>query len=164
MKIPNTNNYTAIGPTDKRARNWKLFPAAALALVMASCATTDFQAWEGRNSIAQGNGGTRKIVDGIDIWTHGDPPRRFQVLGIIEDSRSGGRIPMARMNHDIVAKARQQGGDAVILVESQSQLAGYYNFGSATAYGYGNSAGAWGSSTTVPLTRHSATYVAIRYL
>jgi len=145
--------------------NWAMRLAVlAVSATLWSCATTEFQVWEGRNSVAQGNGGTRKIVDGMDIWTHGDPPRRFQVLGIIEDTRPGGRIPMAYMNHDIVAKARQQGGDAVILVENQSQLAGYYTFGDANAYGYGNSAWGSGSSTTLPLTRHSATYVAIRYL
>ena len=80
-----------------------------------SCTSTDFQSWEGRNSVAEGRGGTRKVVDGMDVWTHGDPPRRFKVLGIIEDERPGGVIPMAQLKHDIVDKARQSGGDAVIL-------------------------------------------------
>jgi hypothetical protein len=39
--------------------------------------------------VVQGHGDTRKIVDGMDVWTHGDPPRPFQVLGIIEDERPG---------------------------------------------------------------------------
>ena len=39
--------------------------------------------------MVQGHGDTRKIVDGMDVWTHGDPPRPFQVLGIIEDERPG---------------------------------------------------------------------------
>jgi ABC-type nitrate/sulfonate/bicarbonate transport system substrate-binding protein len=55
-----------------------------LAFAFASCTSTDFQAWEGGNSVVQGHGGTRKVVDGMDVWTHGDPPRRFKVLGIIE--------------------------------------------------------------------------------
>ena len=92
------------------------------ALSFFGCTSTDFQSWEGRSSVVEGHGGTRKIVDGMDVWTHGDPPRRFQVLGIIEDDRPGGLIPMARLKHDIVAKARQSGGDAVILVSSASQL------------------------------------------
>src|SRR5438874_11918488 len=135
-----------------------------VSFVCASCTATDFQAWEGRNSVVEGRGGTRKVVDGMDVWTYGDPPRRFQVLGIIQDNRPGGIIPMAQMKHDIVAKARQSGGDAVIIVSSQSQLQGYYTSGSATAYGYGNFASAYGSSTTVPLTRHSAVFVVIKYL
>jgi hypothetical protein len=136
----------------------------ALAFALASCTNTDFQSWEGRNSIVEGRGGTKKVVDGMDIWTFGDPPRRFQVLGIIQDERPGGLIPMAQLKHDIVQKARQYGGDAVIFASSQSQLAGYYTAGSASAYGYGNSATAFGSSTTVPITRRSSTYVVIKYL
>jgi hypothetical protein len=45
--------------------------------------------------MVQGHGGTRKVVDGMDVWTHGDPPRPFKLLGIIEDERPGGMIPMA---------------------------------------------------------------------
>ena len=133
-------------------------------LLCVSCTSTDFQSWEGRNSVVEGRGGTRKVVDGMDIWTHGDPPRRFKVLGIIEDERPGGIIPMARLKHDIVQKVRANGGNAVIFVSSGSQLAGYYTAGSARAYSYGNSATAFGSSTTVPITRRSSTYVVIRYL
>ena len=53
---------------------------------------------------------------------------------------------------------------AVIFVSSPSQLAGYYTASSANAYGYGNYATAYGSSTTVPVTRRSSTYVVIKYL
>jgi len=137
---------------------------SAVTLLCAACASTEFQAWEGRNSVVEGRGGTRKVVDGMDIWTFGDPPRRFKVLGIIQENRPGGRIPMAQMKHDIVAKARESGGDAVTLVSSQRQLAGYYTSGEATAYGYGNFASAYGSSTTIPLTRNTATFVVIKYL
>jgi len=57
----------------------------------------------------------------MDVWTHGDPPRRFKVLGTIEDERPGGMIPMAQLKHDIVQKAGQNGGSAVIFVSSASQ-------------------------------------------
>jgi hypothetical protein len=143
---------------------YRIFFLLVAAVAFVSCTNTEFQSWEGRNSIVEGRGGTRKVVDGMDVWTHGDPPRRFQVLGIIEDERPGGMIPMAQLKHDIVQKARQNGGNAVIFVSSASQLAGYYTASSASAYGYGNSATAFGSSTTVPITRRSSTYVVIRYL
>src|SRR6266571_7525364 len=111
-----------------------------LTFLCASCTSTDFQSWEGRNSVVEGHGGTRKVVDGMDVWTHGDPPRRFQVLGIIQDERPGGIIPMAQLKHDIVQKARAAGGNAVIFVSSESQLAGYYTTASASVYRYGRSA------------------------
>ena len=134
-----------------------------IAVLCGSCMTTEFQAWEGRNSVVEGRGGTKKVVDGMDVRTYGDPPRRFQVLGIIQDERPGGRLYIAQLKHDLVQKAREQGGNALIFVSSQSQLAGYYTAGSASAYGYGGSATAFGSSTTVPITRRSSTYVVIRY-
>jgi hypothetical protein len=110
--------------TKRLIYRFALLPLVTLLCV--SCTSTDFQSWEGRNSVVEGRGGTRKVVDGMDVWTHGDPPRRFQVLGIIEDERPGGVILMAQLKHDIVDKARQSGGDAVIFVSSASQLAGYY--------------------------------------
>jgi hypothetical protein len=143
---------------------FRLLFVLAVTLLFVSCTSTDFQSWEGRNSVVEGRGGTKKVVDGMDIWTFGDPPRRFKVLGIIQDERPGGMIPMAQLKHDIVQKARQNGGDAVIFVSSASQLAGYYTASSANAYGYGNYATAYGSSTTVPVTRRSSTYVVIKYL
>src|SRR6266446_2688159 len=88
----------------------------AAGLLFVSCTSTEFQSWEGRNSVVEGRGGTRKVVDGMFVWTYGDPPRRFRVLGIIQDDRPGGLIPMARLKHDIVRKARESGGGAVILV------------------------------------------------
>ena len=110
----------------------------------------------------EGQGGTKKVVDGMDVWTNGDPPRRFRILGIIDDERPGGLIPMAGLKHDIVKKAREHGGDAVILLSSSSQLAGYYT--AATAQFYGNSATSFGSATTVPLTKRTSKFVVIKYL
>ena len=86
--------------------------------------------------MVEGHGGTRKVVDGMDVWTHGDPPRRFQVLGIIEDERPGGVIPMAQLEHDIVQKTRQNGGNVVILVSSASHSSRVTTHASsASAYG-----------------------------
>ena len=46
---------------------YKLAPFVALAFAFASCTSTDFQSWEGGNSVVQGHGGTRKVVDGMDV-------------------------------------------------------------------------------------------------
>jgi hypothetical protein len=56
------------------------------------------------------------------------------------------------LKHDIVQKARANGGNAVIFVSSESQLAAYHTEFSAS------------SATTVPYTRRNSTYVVIRYL
>lgn len=136
----------------------------AVALFCVGCTTTEFQSWEGRNNIVKGHGGTRKIIDGIDVWTYGDPPRHFQILGIIQDERPSGLIPIARLKHDIARKARQRDGDAVILVSSESQLRGYYTSGVINTQIYGRSATSLGSATTVPISRRTSTYVVIHYV
>lgn len=112
----------------------------------------------------EGHGGTRKVVDGVDVWTNGDPPRKFQLLGIIDDQRPGGIIPMAEMKHDIAKKAREHGGNAVIIISSSSQLAGYYTTTDVNTQFHGSSATSYGSSTTIPMTRHISKYAVIKYV
>ena len=134
------------------------------AALIGGCASTNFQAYEGTNSIVHGRGGAKDTVDGVDIWTHGDPPRTFKVLGFIEDERADDWASMPGLKRGVAQKAREQGGDAVILVSSNSQLTGYLTIASASAYGYGNYASASGSATTIPLKRRNSTFVVIKYL
>jgi hypothetical protein len=147
--------------------------AALFILILGGCASTDFQAWEGRQAlVVEGRGGTKKIVDGMDVWMNGDPPRKFQVLGLVEDQRPGGIIPMAQLKHDVVRKVRQYGGNAAILISSVSQLRGYYStattntnlYGSVYRGSYTGSATSFGSSTTVPLTSRASKFLVIKYL
>lgn len=138
-----------------------MFLAASL---LAGCATTEYKAFEGKGNVIEGKGGTKVVVDGMEIWDNGEPPRKFKVLGIIDDERPGGLIPMSQLRSDMVKKAREGGGDAVVQLNSQSQIAGYYTSGSASAYAYGNSATAYGSSTTMPVRRNLAKFAVIKYV
>lgn len=131
---------------------------------MVGCATTEYKSFEGKGNLFEGKGGTKVVVDGMELWDNGEPPRKFKVLGIIDDERPGGLIPMAQLRSDMVGKARVAGGDAIIQLGSQSQIAGYYTNGSASAYGYGNSATAYGSSTTIPVRRNVAKFAVIKYV
>lgn len=139
------------------------FVVLAVSLVM-GCATTEYKSFEGKANVFEGEGGTKVIVDGMELWDNGDPPRKFKVLGIIDDERPGGLIPMSQLRSDMVKKALEAGGDALIQLGSQSQIAGYYTSGSASAYGYGNSATAYGSSTTMPVRRNVAKFAVIKYV
>ena len=134
------------------------------ALLLAGCATTEFKTYEGFNSVIEGKGGTKVVVDGMELWDNGDPPRHFKLIGIIEDERPGGIVPMAQLKSDIVKKAKQAGGDAVIQLTSQSQIAGYYAAGTASAANSGNSAYARGSSIAIPLRRNIAQFAVIKYV
>lgn len=132
-------------------------------LLVAGCATTEYKSFEGKTNVFEGKGGTKVVVDGMEIWDNGDPPRKFKVLGIIDDERSGAIIPMSQLRNDIVKKAREAGGDAVVQLGSQSQVTGFYSSGSVTANSYGNSATAYGSSVTTPLRRNEAKFAVIKY-
>lgn len=138
-----------------------MFLAASL---LAGCATTEYKVFEGKGNVIEGKGGTKVVVDGMEIWDSGEPPRKFKVLGIIDDERPGGLIPMSQLRSDMVKKAREAGGDAVVQVNNQSQIAGYYTSGSASAYAYGNSATAYGSTTTMPVRRNFAKFAVIKYV
>jgi hypothetical protein len=151
------------GPTNKLLI-YRFTFLLAVPLLCPSCTTTDFQSWEGRNSVVEGHGGTRKVVDGMDV---SDTRRSTETFPSVRHHR--GRTTWWPYPHGAVEarhrqKARQNGGDAVIFVSSQSQLAGYYTAGSASAYSYGGYGSAFGSSTTVPITRRSSAYVVIKYL
>lgn len=133
-------------------------------LLLAGCATTEYKAFEGKGNVIDGQGGTKVVVDGMEIWDNGEPPRKFKVLGIIDDERPAGLIPMSQLRSDMVKKAREAGGDAIIQLNSQSQIASYYTSGSASASVYGNSATAYGSSITMPIRRNIAKYAVIKYI
>jgi hypothetical protein len=138
--------------------------AIVLAAILAGCAVTEFKAYEGRGDVTiDGKGGTKVTVDGMDIWDFGDPPRKYRVLGVIDDQRPGGIIPMNQLRGDIVRKAREAGGDAVIQLNSQSQLAGFYQTGYASGQSFGNVATASGFGTAVPLRRNYARFAVIKY-
>ncbi len=112
----------------------------------------------------EGQGGTKEIVEGMEIWDYGTPPRKFMILGMIDDSRSGSRISMSSLKNDVVVKAKEVGGDALIQASNNSQFAGIYSTGSASAYSYGNSATAYGSSVSVPIRRNMSKFAVIQYL
>ncbi len=112
----------------------------------------------------EGQGGTKEIVEGMEIWDYGTPPRKFMILGMIDDSRSGSRISMSSLKNDVVVKAKEVGGDALIQVSNNSQFAGTYSTGSASAYSYGNSATAYGSGVAIPIRRNFSKFAVIKYL
>ena len=91
-------------------------------------AAPKFLAYEGKNAIHDGQGGDKQTVDGVDFWSDGDPPHKFQVLGSLTDRRhqSGiyGAIRMSDLDKDIAKAARAAGGDAVILQSEESEVIG----------------------------------------
>jgi hypothetical protein len=121
----------------------------------------EFIGYEGKNAISEGDGGAKKTVDGIDIWSDGAPPRRFQLLGYINDTRHKtgiwGKISMSNLDSDIADVAKKNGGDAVILMDSNAETIGTVGNAFSTSNGSsmtnGNvGASHWNSATTAQST------------
>jgi hypothetical protein len=92
----------------------KVIVVLLCAVLMASCGTIFvFKPFEGNGSLIEGKGGTKTVVDGMEIWDNGDPPRRFSILGYLEVKAQFGAdfYFLSRA----VEMARQHGGDAIII-------------------------------------------------
>ena len=117
-----------------------------------ACSTT-YQPIEARQRIVEGQGGTRETVSGIDFWTFGDPPRRYEILGLIQDERGSGIIPMSQQRAAVASRAREVGGHAVIVLNSNSRFTG--------AQVIPNSSG---SAAVIAHSRNTARFLVVKYL
>lgn len=144
-------------------RSLKILALLTAVLSLGGCAVTEFQAYEGRANVFEGRGGTKVVVDGMEIW-EGDPPRRFTVLGVIKDERPGGPLPMGMLRGDMVKQARAKGGDALINLGGASTYVGSVSNGFAQASAYGNQAYASGIGTSIAMRRTSSSYAVIRFI
>ncbi|MGZ5615255.1 MAG: hypothetical protein ACXWE2_11410 [Methylobacter sp.] len=111
-----------------------------LLLTGCACATTEYKAFEGvQAGIMDGKGGAKVIVDGMDVWDSGEPPRKFKILGFIDDNRTKSWFSthMSSVRDDVVEAARAAGGDAIVKMNTQAQLSEFYKAGGATVNVYG---------------------------
>ena len=112
---------------------------------------SDFSSYEGPNAVQVGTGGEKHVVDGVDFWSNGAPPRKFQLLGFITDSRmkSGviGWFRMHGLESHIADEAKKAGGDAVILVDAEAVTKGYVTTTQANTTATANTTGAFDANT-----------------
>ncbi|HEY8037712.1 MAG TPA: hypothetical protein VIF37_19205 [Methylobacter sp.] len=126
-------------------------------------ATTEYKLFEGKlDGVIDGNGGTKAVVDDMEIWFDGEPPRKFKILGFIDDNRESDWIRMLSLQGDIVDEAREAGGEAIIKLNSQSQLARFYSAGGASSNSYASPA--FASSVSMSNRRHLSKYAVIKYV
>jgi hypothetical protein len=113
-----------------------------LLALLAGCALytpTQFTEWRGPAEF-KGAGGTVRNIDGVDVWTFGEPDRRFKLLGLIEQDYYDNNSVMsflagATKDSRIIKAAKEQGGDAIIILRRDSRLLGYsaYSVGTLSA-------------------------------
>jgi hypothetical protein len=130
----------------------------ACALVAAGCAQTNYQAYEGRGAnIVEGQGGTKEVIDGYEIWDNGDPPRRYQVIGVATIEDFDNLFGNQRMRSAIPAEIKKAGGDAAIVQDGWSQG---QSVGVGTAY---NSKGQMSVATGQSFGRKQIRYKIVKY-
>lgn len=102
--------------------------------LLAGCASNHFSEARGQ-SVVNGKGGSVRTVKGIDIWDIGEPDRKFQIIGFIQQDmvQNNANFIARSINNSIsestlVSEAKKRGGDAIVFVSSASQLAGAYAF------------------------------------
>ena len=161
-----------------------------LVLLCSGCASTSFSRYQGQQvawPVSQGSFVEQKN-HGVDV-IHGLPSRPYEVLGSVEGSGMerknafGGRSIFSPNVLGAVAKiAKQNGADAVVLLSSEREFAGIYNyqqsytsptyaFGTATTMGpvttvnlqsSGTTTTGWGYTT--PMYERRCHAIAIRYI
>lgn len=135
--------------------------AGLIAIAAPATAKEHFQIYEGRDSIQEGEGGTRVSKNGIDYWTTGTPPRRYQILGVIVDKRCLSKICGDPLGSKSVAEAvKENGGDAIIFLSQQEHIRGYA--GGASFSGGGGFGTGFGWSA--PVGNRDAMLQVIKYL
>ncbi|WP_244232769.1 hypothetical protein [Methylacidiphilum caldifontis] len=79
-------------------------------LVFGGCSKTTYIPFEdGARTI--GKGGAIHKVNGIDVWTDGNPDRPYKIIGVIHDSRSS--LRKGSVEKDAAKIAKKMGGDAL---------------------------------------------------
>jgi hypothetical protein len=101
-------------------------------VALTACSTTFTPATNPRRYV--GEGGTRHLVSGVEVWTSGAPDRPFEVIGWLEDERRTGLLSRTTFESDVATAAKGVGGDGVILMDSSTRLRGFV--GGTTAGGY----------------------------
>lgn len=93
-------------------------------LVIAGCATVDYQPYEGRNNLYEGEGGTKVSVNNVDFWANGTPPRQYTILGYVVSEVGSGYGDQALIRSAVAAEVKKHGGDAAIQVTNNESFAG----------------------------------------
>lgn len=109
---------------------WKYLLVALACIGLAACIQAPIQRYEGRPEVRIGNGGAREVVDGVDIWTHGEPPRAYTNIAYTTVESPDGWIGNRMLLSRIAGRVREAGGDAALLGAERTRLSSLHRAGS----------------------------------
>ncbi|MBA4706833.1 hypothetical protein [Aquitalea aquatica] len=95
-----------------------------LALCLAACTTADYTTYEYRNGnkVIDGEGGSKRLVDGVEIWDAGDPPHRYRIMGMLRVSDYDQPYVNLRLLRAIAQQVRRNSGSAAILLSGNGGM------------------------------------------
>lgn len=96
------------------------------ALTLAGCATTSYQPFEGKNTVYEGSGGTKLIVDEVEFWANGSPPRKYIVIGVASSEIGSGIGDEAMIRSSVASEVKRHGGNAAIQITNNTAATGLY--------------------------------------
>jgi hypothetical protein len=141
---------------------------AVFLIGMTGALAQEFVPFEGKNTVREGDGGAKRTVEGVDFWSDGAPPRKFKLVGYITDRRQKtGLIGIARMaglEKDVAELAKKNGGDAVILMASETETVGSVGMASGTARSFGNTTTASGFGFAGGVQKNNSKYAVLKYV
>jgi hypothetical protein len=157
-------------------------PVISAALLLASALAAgpiyaqEFSKWEGKEIVREGEGGTKKVIGDVEFWADGTPAKKFVLLGYIDDRRHKtglvGKVRMGSLEKDVAKIAKENGGDAVLLLASDAETVGYVGSSNATtqanAYSSGNraygTAYTSGSVTSAAVQKQVSRFAVIKFV
>ena len=102
---------------------------------------------------------------GVDVWMFGAPPRPYQIIGYIKDSRYEGNWKSSSLLPTAVAdQARAAGADAVIINSDSHDPTGSVSTANVMGWASGSNFGWNGWGTNTSLYERNSTFLAIRYI
>ena len=127
--------------------------------VGSAIAAPHFKRYYAKDPFFEGTGGEMELVEGVEVWTNGTPPRRFELLGYLEDKRHEtglvGKIRMAGLLKAVAKAARANGGDAVILVGQSGEIVASSGIATVT--------GSAAVISSAPIRKHRSRFAVIRF-
>lgn len=134
---------------------------AALLISSPALAKQEYATYEGADAIRTGVGGSRISKNGIDYWTTGTPPRRYQILGILTDARKNRLLDGNVIGSKSVAKiVNAAGGNAVIVAGSETKDWGAIG----TTNGFVSGSTYSGNFNSISITRTTTQLLVVKYL
>ena len=64
------------------------------------------------------------MVDGIDFWANGSPPRKYTIIGMVVSEIGSGVGDEAIIRSSVASGVRKQGGNAAVQINNNSSFAG----------------------------------------